>query len=385
MASKAGAAGEKLASEASESASATLSTASNTSASLTDLAAPLTDDSYEKLIIALAPCKIEYGKIDIACPAQHTFADAQNRAHKANVNLGPMSNRAGKKLLDHAEPSVRVEAIQLLSLMFDKDHSIPDLLIAAANKEKNPSVLRALVRVLGTHAVGDEKVQAALLTLAENPDAAVRADTGEVLSMHKNRSIAAGVKKVGDLMLNDPVWVVRTSTCQRAGMLGDESLLPIYEKLTTSAIAAKDPKLAASCITGLSRMWMPIANWDSPSEKAYRLTLKLLARKQRSEWLPSVDLIMELGMTDDASLPGHEQWVKKATWWKSEELRSILASIVVDEHASMPARVNAIDSIVRLGGTPASLLPLRKSLGDKPAGDSARVAAKLDLVTTTKK
>ena len=386
LANKAGAEGEKLADQASASASATMSTASNASATLTDLAAePLTDDNYQKLIVGLAPCKIDRGTIDIACPAQHTYTDAQKRARKANIDISPLSIRAGKKFLNHNEPSVRAEAIHLLGLEYDKDPAIPELLITAAKQEKNPDVQRALVRVFGSHAIGDEHVQTALLAFTESEDAKVRQEAGEMLSLHKNRTFAAGVKKVGDLMQNDPVWAVRYATCQSAGMLSDDSLLPIYEKLTSPAMVAKDARLASSCLTGLARMWMPIANWETPSEKAYRMTLAVLQRKPANYALPSLDLVLELGMVGDASIAGHAQWAKKATWWKPEVMRAILGATVVDEHASLAARMNSIDSIVRIGGDLSSLQSLRKSLGEKPTGESARVAEKLELAAAPKK
>ena len=77
----------------------------------------------------------------------------------------------------------------------------------------------------------------------------------------------------------------------------------------------------------------------------------------------------------EADLDKLAAWKRRATWFDANEVKRVLASVIVDEAASWRARTAAIESMVGLGASDAELADLRRTVTTR------QVTEKLDQVT----
>ena len=180
---------------------------------------------------------------------------------------------------------------------------------------------------------------------------------------------------------------VRLIACEYAGRLGDDALIPIYQELTADV---RDPALYGACLAGLLAMWARSPLFDTYSEKAYRLTLRLIERRPRTKDSPPWSIMMDLMMAFQEPATSNkylEQWLGQATWFKAADLRKTLGSVVGDLDAHAGARRFAADTIVALGAPLKELEALRARLGAAGHGEDdeeeRELAKKLDEAIAT--
>lgn len=239
--------------------------------------------------------------------------------------------KVGAKMITHHAPAVRVQAAAMVRF---------DVLARAARAEQDPRVLEAFVRIAGKHAASDSHAQMLLVTAAKHPDSGVRLDVVEALSG------VGAIDMLVTLAETDADPRVRAAACARAGKLGTDAVLPLYER-TTAAVA--DPQLYAACMEGL-------ASRVTSSEAAYRLFMRRIAQTPRSEHTPPWTV---MSLFCDLSAE------KRPAFLDAKEVRGVLANVIVDPAANMQARSAAVESLAGLDAPPAELATLRKALSEQ--------------------
>ncbi len=333
---------------------------------------PITAKQYEKLILAHANCEVTDSGIDGKCEAVKIMRDSMNRSQLAKGALGGNAG-VGQKLIQHPAPAVRIKAAQSMSSLFGAGEKSQDAIVAAAKKEKHPAVLTAMVRTVRNHGKRNPEVGKLLLELADHDNPKLRKEAIYGLSSSWNESL--GVDKLITMMKSDADVEVRQTACAYAGNLGDEKLYPVYESLLQGDA---DAKTKGRCFEGLVSMWANYPLYGTHSEKAYRLTLKLLEATPRSENMPPWQGMSTLGYLGGDQNRKLDEWKQKATWYKPEDLRRALIAVVGDGDAHWMARTGATKALVKLGASKADFQKLRKGLGDSPKGTDTHVAKELD-------
>lgn len=333
---------------------------------------PISAKQYEKLILAHANCEVTDSGIDGKCEAVKIMRESMNRSQLAKGALGGNAG-VGQKLIAHPSPAVRIKAAQSMSSLFGAGKKSQDAIVAAAQKEKHPAVLTAMVRTVRNHGKRNPEVGKLLLELADHDNPKLRKEAIYGLSSSWNESL--GVDKLIAMMKSDTDAEVRQTACAYAGNLGDEKLYPVYESLLQGD---EDAKLKGRCFEGLVSMWANYPLYGTHNEKAYRLTLKLLEATPRSEDMPPWQGMSTLGYLGGGENRKLDEWKKKATWYKPEDLRRALLSVVGDGAAHWMARTGATKALVKLGASKADFEKLRKGLGESPKGTDTHVAKELD-------
>lgn len=177
------------------------------------------------------------------------------------------------------------------------------------------------------------------------------------------------------MMRSDADEDVRQTACAYAGNLGNEKLYPVYESLLQGS---ENAKLEGRCYEGLVAMWANYPLYGTHSEKAYRLTLKLLETTPRSKDMPPWQGMSTLGYLGGDKNKKLDEWKTKATWYEAADLRRALLAVVADGDANWMARTGATKALVKLGATKSDFEKIRKSLGDSPKGTDTHVAKELD-------
>ena len=288
-------------------------------------------EPYERLVRNFETCALEGNQIVSTCPAVRTFETEMQGVSR------DIAAKVGAKMIGHRSAAVRVQAASMVHF---------DVLARAARTEDDPHVLEAFVRIAGKHAASDSYAQQLLITAAKHPDSGVRLDVVDALSG------PGALDMLVTLSETDADPRVRAAACTRAGTLGTDAVLPLYER-TTATIG--DPQLYAACMQGLAARVVE-------SEPAYHLFLRRIAQTPRSEHTPPWTV-----MSLFCDLPA----AKRPSWLDPKEVRTVLASVIVDRAAAMQARSAAVESLAGLDAPPAELATLRKALSD--LGDKALV------------
>jgi hypothetical protein len=345
---------------------------------LSDDRKPLSPEEYETLLVGLGKCDLKGAAIDPECPERKAWNDARTRAN-ALKDLGGVSGSLGKKHIKHERPAVRIQAAALLGSIFGTDKSGQQTLLEAAKSEKEPAVLVAILETVGHEGKANPDVGKLLLAMADHEAPMVRKRAVIALGSGWNRGMAGAVEKLSDKIDKDPDIGVREMACLVSGNHGDDRLVAVYERLTQEP--TKEPKLYAACMEGLFNSWMNYPLYETTNEKAYRLGLKRLGHTPRSEEVPPWTLMSNfkyLAKEDNRSL---QEWKKRASWFKADELLKPLEGVVTDPKASSLARTGALESVVALGATKATLQRLQakykgsKELSDRSVMDALDKAA----------
>ena len=298
-------------------------------------------EPYERLVRNFEKCGLEGNQIVSTCPAVAAFeTEMQGVSPEIQVKVG-------ESMIGSASPAVRVQAARMMRL---SPRGL-DRLARAAATERDPRVLEAFIRI----AQPDPHATRLLLTAADHPDVGVRLDAVDALAEHRNPESAV---KLVTMAEHDPDPRVRRAACTQAGHLGTDDVLPLYERTTANA---SDPDFYAACMEGLASMFHD----HGASEAAYHLFLRRLEATPRSEASPPWT-VMSVFCTDARDAQ------PRPTWFDATEVKRVLASVIADRAASMPARSAAIESLVGLAATPVEVAALRKELtqpADKPLAD----------------
>jgi len=337
---------------------------------LTDPNKELTAEDYKKLLLDHAACEIKNDEIDYECPAVKALREAMSGGRKI-ADLTGGGDALGKELLGHAAPAVRIKAAGLMSSFLGTKGSSQDMIVEAAKNEKHPAVLRAMIRTVANDGARNPKVAEMLLAAANHESPVVRKSAVYALSSTWNREMKGGPEKLIELMEKDADMDVRAAACEYAGHLGDDKFMPSYTKFT----ADKEEKLRSACTKGLVYMWWSYPFHENASEKAYKLTIKLLKAKPRTKDNPYWTIP---GMFRSKNKDKFPEWQKKAKWFKQAELNAVLADIIKDTNVNWLGRNGAIDSLVEHGATKADLEKIRKTFTGEPKGDDVHIVGNLD-------
>lgn len=336
------------------------------SGSAAEASGPLTLEQYEQLIVALASCKtVEsestyYGSIDGSCPAYKALQAA--RAKKdAMKNISGKTAPLTRKLLGHASPAVRVQAAGMVESLFgttgDNQKAVTDL----ARSEKDIAVLKALIHAVSNDGKKNPEVGAMLLSLAGHENPRVRATAAVGISSSWNKGMPGAVEKLIQIMQSDADPRTRQAACAYAGEHDDDRLLPVYGKLTGPGA---EPALAAECFTGLLRMWASYPLFANANEKAYRLSLKVLAQKPRTDKLPPWTTMGTFENVGKGKGTSFDKWVARAKWYDRKEVKKAMLEVAADKGGNWLGRAGAVRAAVANGATKAELEALKKKLGD---------------------
>lgn len=322
-------------------------------------------ERYQRIVRNVADCPLEGYQIVPTCPGMHELA--------AGISGVPVDVRAevGRSMLSHASPAVRVKAAELMTVAHGVGPSrvSQDAIAEAASRERDPGVLRALIRVIADHGATNPNVGKVLLTAATHADANVRLQAVYALTSQANRGLAGGSTQVARLAEADTDLKVRTTACEYAGKLGTDDLIPLYTKLTADT---SNPDLHAACMEGLVRMFHDHPLLDTANEQAYRLFVDRLAKQPRSETVPPWSVMSTFCYFSHGSDTDKlAAWKQRAPWFDAGALRRVLTSVISDKATSWMARAAAIESMVGLGATKPELAALRKHIDpkDKPVLD----------------
>lgn len=251
----------------------------------------------EGRVLDLADCTLEGTQVTSMCPAMHALTDELARSPQM------LSSDVAERLLAHASPAVRVEAAAL--------SPSKELVSIAAQRERDPLVRRALVKQLA----GDHR-NARFMT---DPSPAVRREVVAGLARRPTRTAVATIE---EMIETDPDPGVRADTCRVAGGLVDDSLLPLFERVTD--VRATDRDLRDACMEGLSAMVLD-------SEAAYRLFLRRVTEGVRP-WQAMSAFCPYKAST-------------RPTWFSVDEVRAVLGMVVEDPATSPMAVAAARESL----------------------------------------
>lgn len=324
---------------------------------------PLTPDEYEKLIVAMSGCEARespttyYGWVDSACPAYKALM-ARRAEKDATIRLGDTGPIA-RKLLGHASPAVRLYAAQMMESVLGTNPDNLKALAQTARTEKDVAVLKAILHASWNAGARQPEIAAMLLELAGHANPSIRATAAVGLSSPWNKTMKGGVGKLKELMEKDKDMAVRKAACSSAGDLGDDALIPMYEKLTDPAA---DKDLAAACMAGVMKMWASYPLWENRSEKAYRLTLKRLEQRPRSDKFPPWTIMSTFQNVGEGAGSSFDKWKAGATWFNAAATRKVLAGVIADKDANWMGRTALVKASLSLGATRADLEELKKGL-----------------------
>lgn len=335
---------------------------------------PLTPEAYEKLLLDMATCGIKGEQIDPACPAKKAFRAARSRRN-ALKNLAGLTAQLGKKHIKHSSPAVRVQAAGFLASIFGADTSSQDVIIEAAMTEQEPAVLVAMIQSVGSKGGRNPKIGELLLKLAGHENSSVRKKAMVWLGSVWNKDLAGSIEKIIETIENDKDESVRQFACRYSGARGDDRMVPIYKKYT--AKPEENPKLYAACMDGLVNSFMHYPLFGTHSEKAYKLAMKRLAHKPRSQTVPPWGLLDNFAEIAKET-PKVTEWRAKATWFKIADVMKVLEPIVIDRAAYRLARSGALKSMVALGASKKQLQRMRKSYDGSENPDDKSVIQQLD-------
>jgi hypothetical protein len=328
---------------------------------VTDIGAkvPVETAVLEKLVLGVESCPLEGHQVVPKCAGMEALA-AGTKGKIATLELPQ-----GGELLRHASPAIRVTAAGLMPRSNEGREAIAD----AAAVERDPGVLQAFIRVVAEDGARVPKVGAMLLAVAGHADQKIRLAAVDALAAPANRGLGGGAEKLVALAQSDGDIKVRQAACEKAGKLGNEALLPLYEKATASTA---DADMYAACMEGLVAMFHNHPVFDTSSEAAYRLFLRRLEAKPRTEHAPPWSVMSTFCyFSHDADLDKLAAWKKQAGYFKPDDVKRVMASVISDRSASWMARSAAIESMVGLGASKDELEALKKGFDtadrrDKP-------------------
>ncbi len=305
----------------------------------------------EKLVLDLAPCRLEGYQITSTCPAMEALSAELRHpgtAHELSLSLG-------SKLLTHRAPSVRLEAAALLG----NDAASRDAVVDAARRESDIHVRQAMIRILAADGARFPRVGAFLLDSAQHGSSEIRTQALAALTLPANRELPGATDRVLAMAERDPDPALRQAACRAGGTLGSALWVPFYERVTATSDV---PELYAACMEGVVSMFVV----PPSSEAAYRLFLRRIREApSQAPW-----------QVMSAFCYTHE-WKQRPAWFDATEVKTVLTAVITDRAASWQARAAAIESMVGLGATRDELKALEAGYSPKDSSDRL-VLAKLD-------
>ena len=324
----------------------------------------LTIEQYEKLLVGLSACSVDDRGIDRKCAAWTAYNEARRNRRNLIKTAGGGLSALGRKHIAHDNPAVRLQASTLMGSLFGASKDSQAAIIEAARKEQVPGVLKAMIRTVSSSIGKNEDILKLVMDNAAHENEKVRKEVVSALTSSWARTTTGTLEKAMEMVEKDASPEVRRYGCSRLGARGDERALPLLEKMTTDA--KKDPRLYADCMRGLIGMWSSPIVHETPSEKAYKLTMKRLKETPRDEHKPAWASLSSMMWAKN------QKFQARATWFKQADLVAALSDIVKDRSAYWMARTGAVDTLKELGAEKSVFEDLKKAYADaegKPGQD----------------
>ncbi len=322
---------------------------------------------YETFLLGLEACKVGQYGIDRKCEAWKAFDKARKHSRTLLKTAGGALASLGRKHIGHKSPAVRLQSSQLMSSIFGATDESQKVIIAAAKDEKDPMVLKQLIRTVASSIKKSDEVRKMLLASTQHKNLKVRIQVVSALTASWAAGTEGTLEAAIKMIEEDPKEEVRAYACKYIGARADERALPILKKYTKES--KSNPKMYAACLRGLIGMWSSPIPHKTPSKKAYKLTLDRLKQKPRVKEIWTV--ISGLDWAKKA------EFQKQASWYKAEKVRKILKDIILDKKFYWLGRSGAASTFQKLGADKAALEAVKKKIGE-PEGDDKHVIRKLD-------
>lgn len=313
---------------------------------------PLTVEGLEADILACNVCKMLDRGPDRDCQAWQSLEDVRRNRRKEIRALGAPVADVFRRHVKHAHPVVRLVSSQLLSSFFGNTKANQDLLLEVAKKEDVPQVYRVLLRGFRPAVARSPEVLALLLEAADSADERTRAVAVGGLAARGAKGVEGALERVLVAIEKDPSALNRQLACRQIGHQADDRALPMFEKNTRKP-SGDDDSFYNGCFVGLVSMWSTPVAHDTPSKKAYALTMKRLQAKPRTAkqvpWVAISNLVW-------AGKPG---FAEKAPWFDKPALIGALADIAKDRKVDWVTRATVAKTLTRLGAEKATFEEIR--------------------------
>jgi hypothetical protein len=359
--------------------SASVDPMADVQAFLEDSDAPLTKPIYEQLLLSLAKCEVTKRGIDPKCPEYQNLRKARNRKTSLK-QMREMNAELGKKLIDHEHPAVRLQAAKLMQSVFGSNKEVQKVIIAAAKDEKEPAVLAAMLRTVGSKHKTNEDIKKLLLQMADHESPVVRREAMSWFLTSFGEGVEGTFDKVLEKVENDPSEDVRAYLCNRLYGSSDERALEIFEKYLLAEDTPK--KLYNACWNGVINSWTGFPKPRKPSKEGYELTMKILEKTPRTKNRPSWSGISTLRSAKTEYRESDRfgnAWLEAVDpWYDKKRLLRALESIATDEDANWMARTASLRVMHELGEPKATFVRLQKKYEDAKAGDDYHVKRQIE-------
>jgi hypothetical protein len=368
--------GEKVAGKAVEAAAPV---ADGLEAFLKDEKAALTPAIYEMLLLGLKDCKLKGSGIDKGCAGYKTLKKARGRK-TALKDLAGASKGIGAKHIGHASPAVRLQSAQMMASVFGSDDSTQSIIGKAARVEKNPVVLRAMLRTIGSRHMKTPELKQLFMDMADHADEGVRTEVVIWFLSSFSKGVDDTYAKAITMLDGDASMKLRAMACEK--LYGSHNPKAIDHLKKYLKAADTDDKLYTGCFKGAVKTWTGYPKPETPLKAGYELTLEILKATPRTENRPPWNGINGLGAsTFKTKNSFDEKWVAAVKdWYKVADLAAALADVAKDRNAKWMARTGAIKAILEIGGDQSVIQGIKDSYNDVAGkfGDDSHVIKAAD-------
>jgi hypothetical protein len=312
----------------------------------------LTEAQFEALLLGLSACEVKTNGIDRKCAAYKAYREGRKNRGTLVKDWGGMLSAMGRKHISNESPAVRIQAASLMGSIFGSSKESQAAIVKAAQGEKHPRVLKAMLRSVSSSIKKNDAVRQLMLANANHADEKVRMEVVGALTSSWAKDTEGTLEKAMEIVEKDPAVEVRQYACRRLGERADARALPLLKKLTAQP---SESKLYSACVRGVIAMWSAPVPHKAPSKEAYAHTLALFKKTPRSKSHPPWTAISAVEWASK------KKFQEAAPWFKQADLNAALIDIVKDRKANWLARTGAVDALKRLGATPAQFEALKKA------------------------
>ncbi len=304
---------------------------------------------YKRLVLALATCSFKKYSWDYKCPAYLALQKARKEKKLDIKDFYKWQSKWGLELLKSKSPSLRYRAVSMLSSAWAggmKEANV-NAIIEVGKAEKNIAVLRHMLDAMSSNQKKHPQVGKFIIANLKHPNEAVRLRAVWSLAAW-GRDTKGAAKAMLAVIKKDESKKIQRAACEGAGKLDDESVLPTLKKLTLNK--RTDPNLYYYCFKGVIHMWTRYPfHPKKPSKKAYRLTLKLLKQRGRTDKRPPWGIASMFHGLYKEGTKSYKEWAKKASWYKKKDLIKAIGAVIKDSKAGWMVRTYLVETAAKLG------------------------------------
>ena len=319
-----------------------------------------TGAEYEAIIENYSCCSFDEGRREDAKTIQIAMDCAAEEAlealKKEKVKL-PTGEVPVDKLYKNPSPVVRAKAYSLSNLYGIGGNLAAEvaLIKEAFAKETDDYALKMLVQwgTFNLSRKAPNEIGELLIKLANHPNKEVRVSVLDRLASEAFTTVPNAIETVIGFTKDKDF---AKNACLALSRFKDEKVLD-----TISAITADKNKhnLHGSCLYSAAQLWITKPN----SEKAYKLYMDYMKQSPRNDKIPNSLAISPLTHIKDIDS------LAKNSYFKLDELISVLTEIIKDDKANTSTRSEAVSAIAAMTGKAGleKLAPTVEALSDSKA------------------